>query len=58
MALAQLDDSLCEKIYSKIQKNACHLVVKSSVEQIGKDDPQYIADVYAAAQMKVQLIIM
>lgn len=46
-ALAQLDPSLCEKINSEIQRGACEKVVTSSIEQLEKQDPQYLANVYA-----------
>lgn len=46
-ALAQLDDTLCEKIESEVQKEACHKVVSSTVEQLKKDDPQRLAAIYA-----------
>ncbi|XLQ20290.1 MAG: tetratricopeptide repeat protein [Candidatus Moraniibacteriota bacterium] len=46
-ALAQLDETLCEKISDEIQKDACYQVVQSSVDQFEKEDPQYLADMYA-----------
>jgi len=47
-ALTSLNDVLCESIYDETQKEACYMVVKSSVDQFEKEDPQYLADVYAA----------
>lgn len=47
-ALNQLDETLCEKINSDIQKDACHNVVQSSVKQFENEDPEYLARVYAA----------
>jgi len=48
-ALQQLDDSLCEKITSDIQKDACHTVVKSSVKQFANEDSEHLAKVYMTA---------
>ncbi len=48
-ALTQLDELLCEKISSEIKKDACYSVVQSSVTQFEKEDPEYLARVYAAS---------
>jgi hypothetical protein len=47
-ALNRLDETLCEKIYDETQKEACYMVVKSSVDQFEKENPQRLADIYAA----------
>ena len=46
-ALKQLDKTLCEKISSDIQKDACHKVVQNSINQFEKENPQYLADTYS-----------
>ena len=48
-ALVQFDATLCERINSEIQRNACEKVVASSISQLEENNPQYLADMYAAA---------
>lgn len=47
-ALSHLDMDLCKKINSEIQRSSCEKVVTSSIDQFEKQDPQYLADMYAA----------
>lgn len=42
-AIDHLDESLCAKINDENQKNACVSIVKDSIAQLQKSDPQYLA---------------
>ncbi len=46
-AIDHLDESLCDKIMSTIQKEACVSVVKDSVVQLQEKDPLYLASIQA-----------
>lgn len=45
-ALDNLDITLCENIRTQVHKDSCNSVVKDSIEQLKKNDPQRLADIY------------
>lgn len=48
-ALTQLDEKICEKIRNEIKQGACHDVIQSSISQLQKSDPEYLARIYVSA---------
>ncbi len=48
-ALKQMNPSMCNEIKETVFKDSCSKVLASSVKHFEKENPQYLADVYAVA---------
>ena len=48
-ALKQFDPSLCDRILDSSRQEACVAVVQGGIAELTKSDPQYLANIYAAA---------
>ena len=57
-AIERLDQSLCDKILNVSQKEACISIVKDGITHFGKEDPQYLANVYAGTHNENAIAVL